>query len=30
MRAKLKDIKVELRRRMHWPIPKQGNGCSNS
>jgi group II intron reverse transcriptase/maturase len=24
MRAKLKDIKVELRRRMHWPIPKQG------
>jgi RNA-directed DNA polymerase len=24
MRAKLKDIKAELRRRMHWPIPKQG------
>ncbi len=24
MRAKLKDIKVELRRRMHWPIPEQG------
>ncbi|HLW29014.1 MAG TPA: group II intron reverse transcriptase/maturase [Kiloniellales bacterium] len=24
MRAKLKDIEVELRRRMHWPIPKQG------
>jgi len=24
MRAKLKDIKVELRRRMHWPIPQQG------
>ncbi|WP_352609489.1 maturase [Mesorhizobium opportunistum] len=24
MRAKLQDIKVELRRRMHWPIPKQG------
>ncbi len=24
MRAKLRDIKVELRRRMHWPIPKQG------
>lgn len=24
MRAKLKDIKVELRRRMHWPIPVQG------
>jgi len=23
-RAKLKDIKVELRRRMHWPIPEQG------
>jgi group II intron reverse transcriptase/maturase len=25
MRAKLQDIKAELRRRMHWPIPKQGN-----
>ena len=24
MRAKLQDIKVELRRRMHWPIPEQG------
>ena len=24
MRAKLKEIKVELRRRMHWPIPVQG------
>lgn len=24
MRLKLKDIKVELRRRMHWPIPEQG------
>ncbi|MGO4569780.1 reverse transcriptase domain-containing protein [Rhizobium sp. 2YAF20] len=24
MRAKLKDIKAELRRRMHWPIPEQG------
>jgi RNA-directed DNA polymerase len=24
MRAKLRDIKVELRRRMHWPIPEQG------
>jgi hypothetical protein len=24
MRAKLQDIKVELRRRMHWPIPKLG------
>ncbi|MER8586038.1 reverse transcriptase domain-containing protein [Mesorhizobium sp. M1338] len=24
MRAKLQDIKVELRRRTHWPIPKQG------
>ena len=24
MRAKLKDIKVELRRRMHQPIPNQG------
>jgi hypothetical protein len=25
MRAKLQDIKADLRRRMHWPIPKQGN-----
>lgn len=24
MRAKLRDIKVELQRRMHWPIPEQG------
>ena len=24
MRAKLQDIKVELQRRMHWPIPKLG------
>ncbi|MER9651864.1 group II intron reverse transcriptase/maturase [Mesorhizobium sp. M0199] len=24
MRVKLKDIKAELRRRMHWPIPEQG------
>jgi RNA-directed DNA polymerase len=24
MRAKLQGIKVELRRRMHWPIPEQG------
>jgi hypothetical protein len=24
MRAKLKDIKAELRRRMHQPIPSQG------
>ena len=24
MRAKLRDIKEELRRRMHWPIPEQG------
>ena len=24
MRAKLRDIKVALRRRMHWPIPQQG------
>ena len=24
MRAKLKEIKEELRRRMHRPIPKQG------
>ena len=26
MRAKLQDIKEELRRRMHQPIPEQGNG----
>jgi len=25
MRAKLKDIKADLRRRMHWPISQQGN-----
>ena len=24
MRAKLKQLKVELRRRRHWPIPEQG------
>ncbi|WP_447954137.1 group II intron reverse transcriptase/maturase [Sphingopyxis chilensis] len=24
MRTKLQEIKVELRRRMHWPIPRQG------
>ena len=24
MRAKLREIKVALRRRMHWPIPEQG------
>ena len=24
MRAKLQDIKVALRRRMHWSIPQQG------
>jgi RNA-directed DNA polymerase len=24
MRAKLRDIKVDLRRRMHWPISEQG------
>ena len=24
MRAKLRDIKADLRRRMHWPIPEQG------
>jgi RNA-directed DNA polymerase len=24
IKAKLKDIKTELRRRMHWPIPEQG------
>ena len=24
MRAKLKEVKEELRRRMHWPIPAQG------
>jgi len=28
MRAKLQDIKAELRRRMHWPIPKQGKWLS--
>jgi RNA-directed DNA polymerase len=25
VRAKLKEIKAELRQRMHWPIPEQGN-----
>jgi len=25
MRAKLKEIKEELRQRMHWPIPEQGS-----
>ena len=25
VRAKLKEIKVELRQRMHWPIPEQGS-----
>src|SRR5213079_374108 len=24
MRAKLQEIKQELRRRMHWPLPDQG------
>ena len=24
MRAKLKQVKAELRRRRHWPIPEQG------
>jgi hypothetical protein len=24
MRAKLREVKEELRRRMHWPIPEQG------
>ena len=24
VRAKLKEVKDELRRRMHWPIPEQG------
>jgi len=24
MRAKLREIKEELRRRMHWPMPEQG------
>jgi RNA-directed DNA polymerase len=24
MRAKLKEVRVELRRHMHWPIPEQG------
>lgn len=28
IKAKLQDIKVELRRRMHWPIPKQGEWLS--
>jgi RNA-directed DNA polymerase len=28
MRAKLKEITAELRRRMHWPIPKQGRWLS--
>lgn len=28
IRAKLQDIKAELRRRMHWPIPKQGKWLS--
>ena len=26
MRAKLKQLKAELRRRRHWPIPEQGAG----
>lgn len=30
MRAKLQDIKVELRRRMYWPIPKQGKWLSQT
>ncbi|MBA1142499.1 group II intron reverse transcriptase/maturase [Mesorhizobium neociceri] len=30
MRAKLKDIKAELRRRMHWSIPKQGKWLSQT
>jgi len=25
VRAKLKEIKEELRRRMHWPVPEQGS-----
>ena len=25
MRAKLKQVKAELRRRRHWPIPEQGH-----
>ncbi len=25
VRAKLKEVKEELRRRMHWPIPEQGS-----
>ena len=25
VRTKLKEIKVELRQRMHWPIPEQGS-----
>ena len=28
MRAKLQEIKAELRRRMHKPIPSKGGGCS--
>ncbi|CDM60216.1 hypothetical protein LPU83_pLPU83b_0223 (plasmid) [Rhizobium favelukesii] len=28
MRAKLKDIKADLRRRMHWPISQQGKWLS--
>src|ERR671938_1337077 len=24
MRAKLRELKDELRRRMHWPVPEQG------
>jgi hypothetical protein len=30
MRAKLRAVKQEMRRRMHQPIPLQGNGCSRS
>jgi hypothetical protein len=25
VKAKLKEIKAELRQRMHWPIPEQGS-----
>jgi RNA-directed DNA polymerase len=28
VRAKLKEVKDELRRRMHWPIPEQGRGLN--
>jgi hypothetical protein len=28
VRAKLKEIKAELRRRMHWPVPEQGGWLS--